>query len=154
MKIRKVEPSVGILGKILNIFSNSKKDTYSSYFINNLISEATEIESWTIISDDFSIVKLKNGVAIQYGKIGSRSYNMNKQYKNQYEYYCDPASGDFVEGLFISAPICLMNPIADTELPRITISSITKDKVSWFVHSSFSGIISFNIHYIAIGKWK
>lgn len=153
MKIKKKSQSIGILGKILNIFSNSKKDTYSSYFINNLISEATEIESWQI-NAAYAVVKLKNGVAIQYGEIGNRSYNMNKQYRNQYEYYCNPTSGNFIEGLFISAPICLMNPIAATELPRITISSITKDEVSWFVHSSFSGIISFNIHYIAIGKWK
>lgn len=35
MKIRKVEPSVGILGKILNLFSNSKKDTYSCDYLNN-----------------------------------------------------------------------------------------------------------------------
>lgn len=35
MKIRKVEPSVGILGKILNIFSNSNKDSYSCKYIND-----------------------------------------------------------------------------------------------------------------------
>ena len=35
MKIRKIEPSVGILGKILNIFSNSDKDTYSCDYLNN-----------------------------------------------------------------------------------------------------------------------
>lgn len=35
MKIRKVEPSVGILGKILNIFSKSDKDTYSCKYIDS-----------------------------------------------------------------------------------------------------------------------
>lgn len=35
MKIRKVEPSVGILGKILNIFSSSNKDSYSCKYIND-----------------------------------------------------------------------------------------------------------------------
>lgn len=35
MKIRKTEPSVGILGKIVNLFSNSTKDTYSCDYINN-----------------------------------------------------------------------------------------------------------------------
>ena len=35
MKIRKVEPSVGILGKILNIFSKSDKDSYSCKYIND-----------------------------------------------------------------------------------------------------------------------
>ena len=34
MKIRKTEPSVGILGKIVNLFSNSTKDTYSCDYIN------------------------------------------------------------------------------------------------------------------------
>lgn len=34
MRIRKTEQSVGILGKILNAFSNSNKDTYSSDYIN------------------------------------------------------------------------------------------------------------------------
>ena len=35
MKIRKIEPSVGILGKILNIFSSSNKDSYSCKYIND-----------------------------------------------------------------------------------------------------------------------
>lgn len=35
MRIRKKEPSVGILGKIVNLFSNSTKDTYSCDYINN-----------------------------------------------------------------------------------------------------------------------
>lgn len=42
MKIRKVEPSVGILGKILNIFSSSNKDTYSCDYINKLNTYSTE----------------------------------------------------------------------------------------------------------------
>ena len=36
MKIRKKEPSIGILGKIINSFSSSKQDTYSCDFINQL----------------------------------------------------------------------------------------------------------------------
>lgn len=35
MKIRKVAQSVGVLGKILNLFSNSNKDTYSCDYLNN-----------------------------------------------------------------------------------------------------------------------
>lgn len=35
MKIRKIEPSVGILGKILNIFNSSNKDSYSCKYIND-----------------------------------------------------------------------------------------------------------------------
>lgn len=35
MRIRKKETSVGILGKILNIFSNSNKDSYSCKYIND-----------------------------------------------------------------------------------------------------------------------
>lgn len=42
MKIRKVEPSVGILGKILNIFSSSNKDTYSCDYLNNNDSYSTD----------------------------------------------------------------------------------------------------------------
>lgn len=34
MRIKKKETSVGILGKILNAFSNSNKDAYSSDYIN------------------------------------------------------------------------------------------------------------------------
>lgn len=37
MKIKKTEPSVGILGKIVNLFSNSKQDTYSCDYINKII---------------------------------------------------------------------------------------------------------------------
>lgn len=35
MKIKKKSQSVGVLGKILNIFSNSDKDTYSCDYLNN-----------------------------------------------------------------------------------------------------------------------
>lgn len=35
MKIKKKSQSVGVLGKILNIFSNSDKDTYSCKYIDN-----------------------------------------------------------------------------------------------------------------------
>lgn len=35
MRIRKVAESVGVLGKILNIKSNSKQDTYSANYIDN-----------------------------------------------------------------------------------------------------------------------
>lgn len=36
MRIRKKEPSVGVLGKIINSFSSSEQDTYSCDFINQL----------------------------------------------------------------------------------------------------------------------
>ena len=42
MKIKKKSQSVGILGKILNIISNSDKDTYSCDYINNCISYSTD----------------------------------------------------------------------------------------------------------------
>lgn len=42
MKIRKTEPSVGILGKIVNLFSNSTKDTYSCDYINKINNYSTE----------------------------------------------------------------------------------------------------------------
>ena len=34
MRIKKKEQSVGLLGKIVNLFSNSKQDTYSCDYIN------------------------------------------------------------------------------------------------------------------------
>lgn len=37
MRIKKESKSVGIVGKILNLFSNSKEDTYSCDYINNQI---------------------------------------------------------------------------------------------------------------------
>ena len=48
MKIRKIAPSVGILGKILNIFSNSDKDTYSCNYINNAIKEVYSEEETVV----------------------------------------------------------------------------------------------------------
>lgn len=42
MRIRKKEPSVGVLGKIVNSFSSSKQDTYSADFINNKIDPLQE----------------------------------------------------------------------------------------------------------------
>ena len=39
MKIRKKEPSIGIVGKILNAFSSSKQDTYSADYINSALEE-------------------------------------------------------------------------------------------------------------------
>ena len=44
MKIKKKEPSVGILGKIINSFSNSKQDTYSCDFINPKIDKIDKID--------------------------------------------------------------------------------------------------------------
>ena len=120
--------------------------------ILNAITDATEIYSYQKYSN-YGVIKLRNGIAIQYGAVGTRSYNMNKSYRNAYEYYANPTSGDFVAG-FISAPFVLLTPVASSELPRITVQSVTKDKVSWFVSSSFSGTITFDIHYWAIGYWK
>lgn len=37
MKIKKKEPSVGIVGKVLNLFSGSSKDTYSCEYLNDKI---------------------------------------------------------------------------------------------------------------------
>ena len=48
MRIKKVEPSIGILGKILNIFSNSNKDTYSCNYINNAIKDVYSTEERVI----------------------------------------------------------------------------------------------------------
>ena len=42
MRIKKVEPSVGILGKIVNLFSSSKQDTYSCDYINSTIVDTLE----------------------------------------------------------------------------------------------------------------
>lgn len=35
MKIKKVEPSIGLIGKITNLFSKSKNDTYSCDYLND-----------------------------------------------------------------------------------------------------------------------
>lgn len=39
MRIKKESKSVGVLGKILNLFSNSKEDTYSCDYINNKVKD-------------------------------------------------------------------------------------------------------------------
>lgn len=98
MKIKKKLQSVGILGKILNIFSNSDKDTYSCDYINKLNTYSTEeivIGEWfgkplyrkvyascnvdesstiDIYTIDIDITKdIHNG----YGKIFADSYKVN-----------------------------------------------------------------------------
>ena len=99
MKIRKIEPSIGILGKILNIFSSSNKDTYSCDYINKLNTYSTEeqvIGKWIdgkplyrkvytlynvsegsttdVYTIDIDITKdIHNG----YGKIFADSYKVN-----------------------------------------------------------------------------
>lgn len=39
MKIKKIEPSIGLIGKITNLFSKSKNDTYSCDYINNIVNK-------------------------------------------------------------------------------------------------------------------
>lgn len=41
MRIKKVETSVGLVGKITNLFSSSNKDTYSCDYINKLHTYST-----------------------------------------------------------------------------------------------------------------
>lgn len=53
MRIRKKEPSVGILGKIVNSFTNSKNDTYSAAYLNkkievvNITTAGTNLDDYT-----------------------------------------------------------------------------------------------------------
>lgn len=73
MKIRKIEPSVGILGKILNIFSNSNKDTYSCDYINNAIKE--------VYSTEEQVIGTYNGKTLYrkiLGKLGQLSLSTSK----------------------------------------------------------------------------
>lgn len=59
MKIKKKEQSVGILGKITSLFSNSKTDTYSCDYINNKF-------------DDLQIIKLE---VTEKTSLGYGAYN-------------------------------------------------------------------------------
>ena len=42
MRIRKTEPSTGVLGKIVNEYSESTTDTYSCDYVNDTIAESIE----------------------------------------------------------------------------------------------------------------
>lgn len=86
MKIRKKESSVGVLGKILNLFNNSKKDTYSCDYINGISQAiATNIKTvdysaqLTIPSEDEKYSVIKTSVPNGYSLIGyfivGNSYN-------------------------------------------------------------------------------
>ena len=55
MRIKKKEPSVGILGKIINSFSSSKQDTYSADYINTALEKTyskEEIENFNRYSTE------------------------------------------------------------------------------------------------------
>lgn len=61
MRIKKESKSVGIVGKILNLFSDSKEDTYSCDYINN------QIETFQL--------KLENGIGLMEGTRNISYYN-------------------------------------------------------------------------------
>lgn len=68
MKIKKKSQSVGVLGKILNIFSNSDKDTYSCNYVNGLAGKilwtnpnptiAFESQTINLSSDDYDFYEI------------------------------------------------------------------------------------------------
>ena len=68
MKIKKKLQSVGVLGKILNIFSNSNKDTYSCDYVNGLAGKVLwtnpnptgdfPSQTITLNSDDFDVYEV------------------------------------------------------------------------------------------------
>lgn len=76
MRIKKKNTSVGILGKILSIFSNSQENTYSCDYINKLnkpkiIYETTETDCKTTINliddvSDYSYIDIEYGM-VNYG---------------------------------------------------------------------------------------
>ena len=76
MRIKKKNTSVGILGKILSIFSNSQENTYSCDYINKLnkpkiIYETTETDYKTTINliddvSDYSYIDIEYGM-VNYG---------------------------------------------------------------------------------------
>lgn len=77
MKIRKTEPSVGILGKIVNLFSNSTKDTYSCDYIN---SKLTVIEAGK--NNNGTYIKYSNGYMECSHTITTDTQNTSSHYQS------------------------------------------------------------------------
>lgn len=65
MKIRKKEPSIGILGKIINSFSSSKQDAYSADYVNNTL-ETLENNLNNNIAKIIEVGKNENGSYVKY----------------------------------------------------------------------------------------
>lgn len=59
MRIKKESKSVGVLGKILNLFSNSKDDTYSCDYINNNILQFKDLTNEISYSSKYSQIPNK-----------------------------------------------------------------------------------------------
>ena len=133
MRIKKKEPSVGVLGKIVNLFSNSKQDTYSCDYINHIVeSGSNENGGWTKWSD---------GTMIQYGSKPTGTYSL-------------PQS--FVSNAFIYTTPNNNSPY----FAHVSKATVTQNEYTIVAFYSAEGAeylkidTSVFVNWFAIGKWK
>ena len=146
MKIRKTEPSVGILGKIVNLFSNSTKDTYSCDYMNNKISEVvknglnssgeyTKFSDGTIHCYGTSSVITFTGAGVKDASVDLTPFNLKSNKNVQLTLmvnYSDYGNGKF----------------------QVHLKSSDINKITFSVRNEYTSNINFYVSWFVIGKWE